>query len=204
MKPTRVVTLTALLAGSALLVLAPTMRARADALPPPEDCPSGQVWVNGHTGGCRDEAPTNCPPGWRGVVGGVCMVAVAGEAGECQGGAVAKPATICLEKHMDHGNGRLHYDPPRELQVPVGIVGPGAVCTGTDRHESAGRVCVGKDETPFPFVNGSDMRGPRRAEAAPGSGCARGCASGADAGALAVIGLALAWMARRGCRNRLQ
>ncbi len=186
---------------STCLVLVLSTRARADALPPPEDCPSGKVWVNGHAGGCADEAPTNCAPGWRGVIGGLCAVAVAPEGGQCPAPAVAKPATICLEKRMVHGNGRMQYDPPHERQVPVGIVGPGATCTGADRHESAGSVCLGKDETPFPFVNtGSDARGPRKPETAPGSR-SRGCAGG-DAGGVTAVGLALVWLGRRMRRAR--
>lgn len=100
--------------------------ARADILPPDQDCPSGEVWVRGHSGGCRKVAPTDCAPGRRGVIGGQCIVAAAGS-GACESGD-AREVDLCLESRLDRGNGRVAYEPPRAYEVPVGILGPGLAC----------------------------------------------------------------------------
>jgi len=177
----------------ALAVATPSL-ARADALPPPRSCPSGEVWVRGHSGGCRPEAPDDCAPGWRGRIGGVCVVAVpdVGASPPCPSDEAAATVTLCLEKRLDHGNGRVHYDPPREYDATVGIVGPTAACEGPGRRATAGEVCVDVGQTPTAFVvPASDppapLNGPR---VAGGGGCGRGCQAGPDAAAALLAGLA--------------
>src|SRR6188768_3784167 len=64
-----------------------TSVARADAVPPePLFCLSGQVGVSSHTGGseCVPKAPTDCPPGYRGVVGGKCVLAPCATDQQCE------------------------------------------------------------------------------------------------------------------------
>ena len=166
---------------SAILSLVHVDAARADALPPDESCPSGEVWVRGHSGGCRKEAPDDCAPGWIGAIGGTCVVDVSPEVASppCPGDKVARPVTLCLERRLNHGNGRVQYDPPREFDWPVGIVGPAAPCDGAERHVAAGTICIARDQTPTEFVMpSSDLGGPR----VPRTGCGRGCEGGAASG----------------------
>ncbi|MCC6620879.1 MAG: hypothetical protein IT385_06470 [Deltaproteobacteria bacterium] len=183
-----------------LFAVAADPAAHADALPPDERCPSGQVWVRGHSGGCRPEAPDDCAPGWRGKIGGVCVVAMpdVGASPPCPEDEVPKAVTLCLERRLDHGNGRLRYDPPREYEAPVGIVGPSAPCDGADRRAVAGEVCVDPEHAPTAFVTPpADPKGPR---VVGGTGCGRGCEAGSSATAaalLAALGLALTRLARR-------
>lgn len=168
--------------------------ARADALPAPEDCPSGQVWVDGHSGGgCRPVAPKDCAPGWRGQIGGRCNVAQQIPDTACEDGLVAKDAQLCIEKMEDHGNGRVRFDPPREFDFPMGIMGPGLECKGDKRRVEAGKVCIASGETPTPFVMDSlGTDGPRRPKARSN------CSAGGDD---APIGFALALMALVAARH---
>ncbi|MFO0747236.1 MAG: hypothetical protein U1F43_16455 [Myxococcota bacterium] len=178
---------------AAVAALAASARpARADALPPDEDCPSGQVYVRGHSGGCRPEAPSDCAPGWRGAIGGVCMVATVDEGVACASGTEPHDATLCLQKMLDRGNGRVVYDPPHEFDLAVGIVGPGAECKGDKRRAVPGRICLAPGATAAAFVpSGEQLDGPRLPPS-PRRGCALG-----DDGAPWLAGALVALASRR-------
>ena len=69
----------------AIIMLLPVV-AGADAVrPPPKSCPEGRVPVTSHAGPrCELEAPKDCPPGWRGVIGGQCRLNVCHSDAQCR------------------------------------------------------------------------------------------------------------------------
>ena len=81
--------------------------ARADVvMPPPEDCPPGQVGTTSHGGpSCVREAPKNCAPGYRGEVGGGCVLAACSSDQECEGGRVCVQVDACQELRELHWTG---------------------------------------------------------------------------------------------------
>jgi hypothetical protein len=71
--------------------------ARADAIPPAPDCPCGQSYVASHgPPSCVPEAPTNCPAGWQGVVGGNCVLFLCNQPADCPDGFECKPESVCF------------------------------------------------------------------------------------------------------------
>ncbi len=74
--------LSLLLASALALLAAP---ARADVvMPPPTDCPRGQVGVTSHGGPrCEKVAPQDCPTGWYGQLGGNCALAPCEKDADC-------------------------------------------------------------------------------------------------------------------------
>lgn len=81
--------------------------ARADAVPPPPDrCPSGQVGVTSHAGPqCVPEAPQDCAPGYRGQVGGKCVLAICGNDDQCDDGQRCMQVDTCQEYRELHWTG---------------------------------------------------------------------------------------------------
>jgi hypothetical protein len=73
--------------------------ARADAVPPPPDsCPKGHVGITDHGGPrCVLEAPKNCPPGYRGVLGGKCALATCSSDDQCEAGRRCLQIETCQE-----------------------------------------------------------------------------------------------------------
>jgi hypothetical protein len=125
----RVRTLSAVAALVTGLVIAPA--ALADAVPPPpRNCPPGTTPVTSHGGPrCEKNAPTNCPAGWQGVLGGTCvlMTCTPGAAGGCNGSLECKPADLCgVERVVDFGwgvsepapRGNLLAEPPHKIDPP--------------------------------------------------------------------------------------
>jgi MYXO-CTERM domain-containing protein len=89
-----------LAAIAALLLSAP---ARADVvMPPPTDCPRGQVGVTSHGGPrCEIEAPKDCPNGWDGALGGTCILRPCANDSECGEGKECVEHAVCLEPFQD-------------------------------------------------------------------------------------------------------
>ena len=88
------------------LVLAATLGAFLTArvaladvvMPPPDDCPPGQVGTTSHGGpSCTREAPQNCAPGYRGEVGGSCVLAACSSDPECEAGTRCVQVDTCQE-----------------------------------------------------------------------------------------------------------
>lgn len=73
--------------------------ALADAVPaPPDDCPKGQVGITSHAGpACVLEAPKDCAPGYRGEVGGNCVLAACSTDQECSAGSRCVQVDACQE-----------------------------------------------------------------------------------------------------------
>jgi hypothetical protein len=81
--------------------------ARADAVPPPpKSCPKGQVGITDHGGPrCVPEAPKNCAPGYRGQVGGKCVLANCGTDEQCEKGQRCMRVDTCQEFRELHWTG---------------------------------------------------------------------------------------------------
>src|SRR4051812_14092169 len=87
----------------ALAALAAPSTAPADVvMPPPTDCPRGEVGVTSHGGArCVKEAPKDCPTGWRGTQGGTCMLAPCETDASCQAGEACLEHAVCLAPFAD-------------------------------------------------------------------------------------------------------
>jgi len=85
----------------------PSRLALADAVPPPpDDCPKGQVGTTSHGGPrCEPEAPTDCAPGYRGVVGGTCVLAACSSDKECDAGRRCLQVDACQVLRELHWTG---------------------------------------------------------------------------------------------------
>ncbi len=81
--------------------------ARADAVPPPPpSCPKGKVPVTDHGGPrCELEAPKNCAPGYRGRIGGTCVLATCSTDRECEAGRRCLSVETCQEFRELHWSG---------------------------------------------------------------------------------------------------
>jgi hypothetical protein len=92
------ITIAALLAAVAV-----SRAARADVvMPPPTDCPRGQTGETSHAGPrCVPVAPKDCPPGWRGILGGTCMLAPCIDDKGCQEGEACVAHSVCLQPFVD-------------------------------------------------------------------------------------------------------
>ena len=84
--------------------LALTGPARADVvMSPPKSCPPGHTPVTSHAGPrCLANAPTNCPAGWTGILGGHCVLDVCDPGGEatCRAGTECKAQDLCGEEKL--------------------------------------------------------------------------------------------------------
>jgi hypothetical protein len=210
------------LLGAAFLA---TLRVHADAVPPPpDDCPSGMVGVTGHGGPhCEKEAPKNCPNGWQGMIGGLCVLSVCSADADCQGdGKVCKKTSLCYEPHertttcgsnerarpgpeLASPGSRVLGAPCATLPEPVtdweavNICGGSEPCASPSECRPSG-LCV-TPSAPAPAAQRGNSSG--TVEPKP-SGCGSGCVgapspgkSGAAFGALGVLGLLAARRWRR-------
>ena len=93
----------------ALAALAAPSTAPADVVvPPPTNCPRGEVGVASHDGPrCVKAAPKDCPTGWRGTLGGTCMLAPCASDASCRAGEACLEHAVCLapfaEDFYDYG-----------------------------------------------------------------------------------------------------
>lgn len=108
-------------------------------MPPPTDCPRGQVGVTSHSGPqCMLKAPTDCPNGWHGQLGGACALRPCQNDASCQDGEVCVEHAVCLhpfeDGFYDYGeeekekqeHGLLDLPEPQipMLQSPALLAGP--------------------------------------------------------------------------------
>ena len=103
----RVAALALVFVGTACGLSLPSRLAFADAVPPPPDsCPAGQVGVTSHGGPqCVPEAPKDCAPGYRGEVGGNCVLAACASDQECEAGSRCVQVDVCQELRQLHWTG---------------------------------------------------------------------------------------------------
>lgn len=85
------------------LTLAWTTGARADVVsPPPLLCGPGKTAVSDHGGSrCEPNAP-DCPPGWKGVLGGKCIMHGCKGDPDCGGGAKCVATDVCVEERPQY------------------------------------------------------------------------------------------------------
>jgi hypothetical protein len=124
--------------------------AHADAVDsPPDSCPEGKVPYSDHGGaGCTPEAPKDCPPGYRGRVGGRCELWLCSTHDGCDDGRRCMQVDVCSEYRelnwtgwgwsaaRESVTGNLFAEPPSappegdppEAWVKYGICGQDGPC----------------------------------------------------------------------------
>jgi len=134
--------------------------AHADAVPPPPShCPKGQVGITDHGGPkCVPEAPKNCAPGYRGEIGGRCVLARCSADDQCESGRRCLQIEVCQEYRELHWTGwgwsaqrAVPRDnllaeppspppagPPKKDWVPLGICGQDGPCNAPAQCRAAG------------------------------------------------------------------
>ncbi len=205
-----------LIAAFAYASLVPA-RAGADAVPPaPKVCPPGKVPETSHAGPrCADKAPTNCPPGWRGYVGGYCAPAVCIDDSGCtEPGHTCRTASLCHEfVTSTDRRGKEH-----KYWSPVNACAGAEKCaTGQCRPA---KVCLAAGVNMAAMPRGADGKINNRPPPLPlgsGSGfscsksCSRSCSVDSNQSArggpitlffLSVLGLAMARRRSRHARRR--
>src|SRR5262249_22818787 len=120
----------------------------ADAVPPPpKKCPGNQVPVTSHRGPqCLAPAPTDCPAGWLGQLGGMCRLDICESDQNCGAGKQCRQVDLCLQEFIlewgysqndreKRGPSRplfagppMRYDPPRHEIRAVDVCGNGRQC----------------------------------------------------------------------------
>jgi hypothetical protein len=192
----------------ALVVLLLSSSAGADAVPPPpDDCPPDKVPTTSHGGPqCEDPAPTNCPPGYRGYVGGRCELFPCSRNAECLKGERCREVPVCQEYRELYwtGWGWSRNDPPNRSNliaeppsdppegpppkawVPLDVCGPKGKCPEQAECRPL-LLCYPDKEKPPAVVYPS--------------GCSKGCALGSARG-LPWVGAGIAllcflWRSKR-------
>jgi MYXO-CTERM domain-containing protein len=109
-----------------LLFAAPALSASPAAadvvMSPPDDCPRGEVGVTSHGGPrCVKEAPTDCPVGWRGMLGGTCSLTPCENDQGCQAGEACVEHSVCLQPFEDsfYDYGEDEREEHGELEPPA-------------------------------------------------------------------------------------
>ncbi|MDI1433676.1 hypothetical protein [Polyangium sorediatum] len=189
-----------ILLGLVVVMLALTGPARADVVgAKPLFCAPGKVGVSDHGGSrCEKKAPTNCPSGWRGEIGGECRLATCQSDRDCAGDETCSEVTACVETRSIYSR-RDPSGPPRSYDAALGICGPGAACDAPRRCEKRS-VCVRTGEVATAYVpppGQYEAKGlPRRS-----IGCG-GCAVGEEGGAAAAFLVGAAFVLARATRRK--
>lgn len=110
--------------------------ASADAVPPPpRTCPTGQVGITDHRGArCVERAPTNCPAGWIGELGGKCVLHVCTSDDACGKDKQCREIDACLHEWLQEWGEAARPDPfvlaapPHRLEPPIRRVDAVDVC----------------------------------------------------------------------------
>lgn len=130
--------------------LALTGPARADVvMSPPKSCPPGHTPVTSHAGPrCLANAPTNCPAGWTGILGGHCVLDVCDPGGEatCRAGTECKAQDLCGEEKLVEWGWGAAPPPPRDnaLGAPARRFDPPRHDFHYDDVCSAGKCAAGR------------------------------------------------------------
>jgi hypothetical protein len=92
--------------------------AAADAImPPPDDCPSGETGISSHGGPrCVKVEPTDCPVGWRGALGGDCMLRPCAADKDCEPSEACIDHSVCLQPSEDGYYDYGEQPPPGEAE----------------------------------------------------------------------------------------
>lgn len=195
------------------LALATAGRARADVIArPPALCGPGKTAVSDHRGPrCEPDAPTDCPPGWKGVLGGTCILHSCGADPDCAGGARCVAADVCVEerpRYWEYGGSAREPGPAQEpppgpdpshpVWVAIEPCGQARACAApaTCRQHS---VCLPRGvDRPAPKPANADVqRGTIPVAARRSCGCDAAGAPGGSLAALAAAAIAAAAAARR-------
>lgn len=111
------------------LALAATVTAgsaRADVVQsPPLFCLPGKTPITSHAGPrCVKNAPSDCPPGWRGILGGRCTLDVCSADGDCREGKRCVETDLCVESRPRFWEGGGEPPAPAPAQAPSPLPDP--------------------------------------------------------------------------------
>jgi MYXO-CTERM domain-containing protein len=182
--------------------------ARADAIMPlQEPCdPPRVVGVRSHRQVCLEPPPTTCPPGWRGVPGGTCDLAICNDDKSCSGAERCSEVLLCFETReraycesdVPFAAGLIAAPPrpcppeQRSYEIPTGPCGAGT-CAGTCKP---GKLCVAPGMTPATSGSPGATSGPSGASGPSGTAPPHGgCAGCSAAGSRSETALALLMVA---------
>lgn len=115
------------LAGLLLGSVLHAEKARADAVPPAPWCLPGEVsYSSHHGGGCRVAAPKDCDPGYRGQLGGICVLQACTSDDNCQAGEACLYVDTCTEERdlIWNGAGWTANRPGYSRSLPAPAPGP--------------------------------------------------------------------------------
>lgn len=148
------------LAGVLLGGILQAETALADAVPPAPWCLPGEVSYSSHQGGgCRVAAPKDCDPGYRGQVGGICVLQACTSDTSCQPGEACLFVDTCTEERDLIWNGygwaaaspgysrgafRPAPGPPPKAWVRLNICGQDGACAAP-RECRATQLCYPKE-----------------------------------------------------------
>jgi hypothetical protein len=143
-------------AATFLIHLTLASEAKADALPPPLPltCAKGTTLVHNHGGThCVPNAPSDCPAGWLGVMGGNCTPNLCGPNDTCGAGLQCKPADLCATEAMGYRYGAIESSRGPLLGAPPApqwIVSYSEACSEAKTCEGkaqcvASKVCLPPD-----------------------------------------------------------
>lgn len=209
------------LQGAALAALGLTLAwsggARADVVAsPPLFCGPGKTPVSDHHGSrCEANAP-DCPPGWKGVLGGKCILHVCKADAECGASGQCVAADVCGEErplHWEYARpaggepsrepGPAQEPPPapdpsRPVWVAIEPCSEARACPGAATCRAVS-VCLPRGAArPAPKPSNADVqRGTIPVAARRGCGCDAAGAAGGSVAALAAVAIAAAAIARR-------
>ncbi len=180
-------------------LLVPSGVARADVVMPLEHpCRPPQVrGVRSHREVCLEPAPASCPPGWRGVVGGQCVLDRCQDDTTCASGLRCTDVPLCFESRPDPScvpQSRLTASDRSVLGAPLPMCPPGpstyeeathpcsdtTACAGSCKPD---RLCLGPGQTPA-------LVQPPPTTSPPHGGCA-GCSVGRASGSEAAVAIGL-------------
>jgi len=183
--------------------------ARADVVQsPPLFCLPGKTPITSHAGPrCVKNAPTDCPPGWRGILGGRCTLDVCSVDGDCRDGKRCVETDLCVEsrpRFWENGGEPQAPapaqapsplpDPAHPVDVPVGPCGEARACAAPAACKPH-KLCLASGvarAAPSP-ANGVVGYG----GSPPGGRCSAGPASAPAGGALAALAALVALAAAR-------
>lgn len=88
--------------GLATGLVAPGSASADVVMSPPDNCPSGEVGITSHGGPrCVAVAPTDCPVGWVGQLGGTCALTPCAVDSTCGPGKACVEHSVCLQPMED-------------------------------------------------------------------------------------------------------
>ena len=193
-----------------LALLGATSGARADVVQsPPLFCLPGKTPITSHAGPrCVKNAPSDCPAGWRGILGGRCTLDVCTVDTDCRDGKRCVETDLCVESRPMYWEGGGEPaapdapaqapaplpDPSRPVEVPIGPCGASRACAAPATCK-ASRLCLAPSVTRAAATPPNGVVG--YGGSPPGGRCSSTPGPAPASGALAALGVLAALAALR-------